>query len=79
MDVLKVILTVVLVLISIGMTVIIQMQEGKGNGLSGGIAGGSGDSYVSRNKGRTAEGKMVRYTTILVIAFMVISLILNIL
>lgn len=55
------------------------MQEGKGNGLSGGIAGGSGDSYVSRNKGRTAEGKMVRYTTILVIAFMVISLILNIL
>ena len=41
--------------------------------------GGSGDSYVSRNKGRTAEGKMVRYTTILVIAFMVISLILNIL
>ena len=69
MDVLKVILTVVLVL----------MQEGKGNGLSGGIAGGSGDSYVSRNKGRTAEGKMVRYTTILVIAFMVISLILNIL
>ena len=44
MDVLKVILTVVLVLISIGMTVIILMQEGKGNGLSGGIAGGSGDS-----------------------------------
>lgn len=35
MDVLKVILTVVLVLISIGMTVIILMQEGKGNGLSG--------------------------------------------
>lgn len=51
MDVLKVILTVVLVLISIGMTVIILMQEGKGNGLSGGIAGGSGDSYVSPQQG----------------------------
>lgn len=78
MEVLKVILTVVLVLISIVMTVIILMQEGKGDGLSSSIAGGS-DSYVNRNKGRTAEGKMVRYTTILVVAFMVISLLLNIL
>ena len=78
MGVLKIILTVALVLISIVMTVIILMQEGKGNGLSSGIAGGS-DSYVSRNKGRTAEGKMVRYTTILVVAFMLISLLLNIL
>ena len=79
MEILRIVLTVLFVIDCIGLTVIILMQEGKGNGLSGGIAGGSGDSYVSRNKGRTAEGKMVRYTTILVIAFMVISLILNIL
>lgn len=79
MDTIRTILTIIFVLVSIVMTALILMQEGKGSGLSGGIAGAAGDSYVSRNQSRTKEGKMKRYTTILVAAFMVLALLLNVL
>lgn len=80
MDTIRTILTIIFVLVSVVMTALILMQEGKGSGLSGGIAGAAGgDSYVSRNQSRTKEGKMKRYTTILVAAFMVLALLLNVL
>ena len=77
MDVLKIILTIVLVLISIALIVVVLMQEGKEGGL-GAIAGAAGESYVSRNQSRTPEGKKRRVTAILAALFMVISLVLNI-
>ena len=75
MDVLKVILTVVLVLISIGMTVIILMQEGKSQGL--GTIAGMADTYWGRNKGRSMEGALVKATKIMGILFFVLALVLN--
>ena len=44
---------------------------------SGTIAGAA-DTYWGRNKGRSAEGKLVILTRCLVAAFLVIALILNI-
>ena len=79
MEVLKVILTIVLVLVSIGLIVVVLMQEGKNAGL-GSLAGGAGEnSYVAQNKGRTREGKLAKYTKIMVAAFMILALLLNIL
>ena len=75
MDVLKVILTVVLVLISIGMTVIILMQEGKSQGL--GAIAGAADTYWGKNKGRSMEGGLVKATTIMGVLFFVLAVVLN--
>ncbi len=69
MAVLKTILTVVFILISIGLTVIVLMQEGKSAGL--GTISGAADTYWGKNKGRSREGVMVKITRVLVVLFQI--------
>ena len=71
MAVLKIILTVVFIIISIALTVIILMQEGKSAGL--GAIAGAADTYWGKNKGRSMEGRLVTGTKILVVLFVVIA------
>lgn len=75
MAVLKIILTVVFIIISIALTVIILMQEGKSAGL--GAIAGAADTYWGKNKGRSMEGRLVTGTKILVVLFVVIAVVLN--
>ncbi|MCI8485021.1 MAG: preprotein translocase subunit SecG [Lachnospiraceae bacterium] len=76
MEVLRTVLTVVFILISIGLTVIVLMQEGKSAGL--GTISGAADTYWGKNKGRSKEGMLVKLTRVLVILFLVIAAVLNI-
>ena len=75
MAVLKIILTVVFIIISIALTVIILMQEGKSAGL--GAIAGAADTYWGKNKGRSLEGRLVTGTKILVIAWIILAAVLN--
>lgn len=75
MAVLKIILTVIFIIISIALTVIILMQEGKSAGL--GAIAGAADTYWGKNKGRYMEGRLVTGTKILVVLFVVIAAVLN--
>ena len=75
MGVIKVILSIIFILVCIALTIIVLMQEGKSQGL-GSIAGAA-DSYWGKNKGRSMEGGLVKMTTILVVLFFVIALVLN--
>lgn len=75
MAILKIVLTVIFILISIALTVIILMQEGKSAGL--GAIAGAADTYWGRNKGRSMEGMLVKITRILVVAFIVLAAVLN--
>ena len=72
---LRIILTIVFVLLCIAMTVIVLMQEGKSAGL--GAIAGAADTYWGKNKGRSMEGALVKSTKFLAIAFIVISIVLN--
>ncbi|MCQ2609490.1 MAG: preprotein translocase subunit SecG [Lachnospiraceae bacterium] len=72
---LKIILIIVFVLVCIALSGIILLQEGKSAGL-GSIAG-MADSYWSKAKGRSMEGHLEKITTVLAIAFIVLSLVLN--
>lgn len=76
MAVVRTILTVVFILISVAITVIILLQEGKSAGL--GAIAGAADTYWGKNKGRSMEGMLVKITRILVVLFLVIAAILNI-
>ena len=76
MEVLKIVLVVVLTLISVALTVIVLMQEGKSAGL--GAISGAADTYRGRNKGRSMEGRLVMATRIMVVMFLVIAAVLNI-
>lgn len=64
------------IIISIALTVIILLQEGKSAGL--GAISGAADTYWGKNKGRSMEGILVKLTRALVILFILISAVLNI-
>ncbi|GHU42755.1 putative protein-export membrane protein SecG [Clostridia bacterium] len=76
MAIVKDVLEIVFILISIALTVIVLMQEGKQQGL--GSIGGMAETYWGKNKGRSMEGVLVKATTAMVILFFVISAIMNI-
>ena len=76
MAVLKIILTVIFVIDCIALSAIVLLQEGKSAGL--GAISGAAETYWGRNKGRSVEGKLEKFTTIAAIAFLVIALVLNV-
>ena len=63
----------VLVVASIVITVVVLMQEGRSQNLSGAITGGA-DSFVGKSKGRTIEAKLERLTKWLIGLFFAIVL-----
>ena len=75
MAVLKTILTVVFIIISLIITVVILMQEGKSAGL--GAISGAADTYWGKNKGRSMEGILVKITRVCVMLFLVLAVVLN--
>jgi preprotein translocase subunit SecG len=76
MDILRVIVTILYVIICIALVVVVLMQEGKSAGLSGSI-NGMADTYWGKNKGRSMEGALVKFTKYLAIGFIILSVILN--
>ena len=76
MAVLKMILTIVFILVSVVLTVVVLMQQGKNAGL-GALAGGS-ETYWGKNKGRSMDGMLVKITKWLAVAFILLSVVLNI-
>lgn len=76
-DIVRVLIICIYVVICIALTAIVLLQEGKSAGLSGAI-NGVADSYWGKNKGRSMEGKLVKFTKFLAIAFVVIAAVLNI-
>lgn len=73
---LKIILTIVFVLICIALTVIVLLQEGKSQGL--GAIGGMAESYWGKNKGRSMEGTLEKFTKFAALAVLLLALVLNI-
>ena len=75
-EVLRTIVQIVYIGICAVLIFIVLKQEGKSSGLSGALTGAS-ESYWSKNKGRSAEGMIVRSTKILATLFIVLSVVLN--
>ena len=61
----------VLILASIIITIVVLMQEGRSQNLSGAIAGGA-ETFLGKSKGRTI--KLEKITKWLIVAFFVIVL-----
>ncbi len=77
MAVVKAIITVVFLIISVALVVVVLLQEGESAGLSSSISGGSG-TFWEKNKGRSAEGNLKRFTKYAAILFMILAFVLNI-
>jgi len=71
----RIILSIIFVIICIALSAIILLQEGKSQGL--GAIGGMADTYWGKNKGRSMEGKLEKFTKYGAILFFILALILN--
>ena len=52
-----------------------RLQSGKSAGLSGAIAGGM-DTFLSKNKAKSWDAKLARWTKWVAIAFIVLSMVI---
>ena len=78
MQVVKIILIVVDLIICLALTILAMVQSKDDAGLSSTITGSSTNNFFEKNKGRTKEGKQKRWTIILGIAFVIVTIALSI-
>lgn len=78
MGILKVVLIIIYVIVCLVLIGIALMQSGEDEGASGTIVGSSSNSFFEKNKGRTKEGKLKKWTIILGIAFIILTVVLGI-
>lgn len=64
------------IIIAIVLVVVVLFQSGKQAGLSGSIAGGS-ETFFGKNKGRTIDAILEKWTSIVAILFLVTSIVLT--
>lgn len=78
MNIPQLILSIVLFVLSLFLIAVVLLQEGKTAGLNGAISGAA-DTFLSKNKARTLDAKLARWTKWVAIVFMVVCVVLCIL
>lgn len=69
----KTALVVVHLIVAIALIVIVLLQSGSQAGLSGSIAGGA-ETFFGKNKGRTIDGILSKFTSVAAVIFLITSL-----
>ena len=72
----KIVFTVIQVILAIFLIAVVLLQEGKTAGLSGAISGGA-DTFLSKNKAKSWDAKLARWTKWVAIAFVVLTLVIS--
>ncbi len=73
----KIALTILQLISAVAITAIVLFQSGKSAGLSGAIAGVA-DTFLAKNKAKTVDAKLARYTKYVALVFVLLTLVLNI-
>ena len=77
MSVWGIVLGILLAIVSIAIIVVIILQEGNQQGL--GVVTGAADSYFSKNKARSIDAFLARWTKIFAAVFVLFVIALNVL
>ncbi len=78
MEIVKYILIGVYVIVCLALVILAMMQSKDDAGMSGAIQGSSTNNFYEKNKGRTKEGKLKKWTIILGIVFAILTIALSI-
>ena len=71
----QIVLSVIDFVVSLALIAVVMLQSGKSAGLSGAIAGGA-DTFLSKNKAKSADARLARMTKWIAIVFMVLTLVI---
>ena len=72
----KIALVIIFCILGVALSAIILMHEGKSQGL--GAISGMADTYWGKNKGRSIEGGLEKFTKIAAVLFFVVALVLDV-
>lgn len=78
MQVVKYILLAIYIIICLMLIVLVMIQNKDDKGASGTITGSSTNNFYEKNKTRTREGKIKKWTIILGIVFLVYTIVFGI-
>ena len=78
MQVVKYILLAIYIIICLMLIVLVMMQNKDDKGASGTITGSSTNNFYEKNKTRTREGKLKKWTLILGVVFLVYTIVFGI-
>ena len=78
MQIVKGILIVIYTIDCLALIILAMMQSKDDAGLSGTITGSTTNNFFEKNKGRTKEGMLKKWTIILGIAFLILTIVLGI-
>ncbi|OPZ90869.1 MAG: preprotein translocase subunit SecG [Firmicutes bacterium ADurb.Bin419] len=73
----QIVVNILHLLFCISLIVIVLFQSGKQAGLSGAIAGGA-ETFFGKNKGRTIDALLSKWTAVAAVGFLVTSIALQI-
>ena len=78
MEIIRTILTVIYFIVALAVIILATIQSKDDAGLSSTITGSSTNNFYEKNKGRTKEGKQKRWTIILSVVFVILTIALGI-
>ena len=70
------VLTIIYAVACLFLICVVLLQSGKSAGLSGAIAGGA-DTFLSKNKAKSADARLAKATKWVAIAFMILTLVIS--
>lgn len=69
---LKIVLNSVHIVFALSIIIIVLLQSGKQSGLSGLVSGGT-ETFFGKNKGRTVDAMLSKYTAVAAVGFLITS------
>ncbi len=77
MSVWEILLGIAIIIVSLFIIAVVLLQQGHRAGINGAISGGA-DTFLSKNKSRTLNATLARWTKYIAILFFVLALVANI-
>ena len=70
------VLSIIQIIVSLVLIIVVLMQSSDQQGLSGTIAGGA-ETFFGKNKGRTIDAALKKWTAVIAAAFIILSVVLS--
>ena len=77
MSAIEIILGILVIVVSLLIIAVVLLQQGRRAGINGAISGGA-DTFLSKNKARTVDAALARWTKYVAILFFVLAIVANI-
>lgn len=77
MNAVEIIIGILVIVVSLLIIAVILLQQGRRAGINGAISGGA-DTFLSKNKARTVDAALARWTKYIAILFFVLAIVANI-